>query len=232
MTSSRLEPANRRDALIEVIREHLAQDDRVISAWLHGSIGRGDSDAWSDIDLVVLVEDEHYHEFWVDRQSLFDAIGEPLLRQRPIPGNSIVPGGNFQLVVFAGPVEVDWTVAPASGVSRPANTNLLFQRQPIPIIEPTAPVRSESEVRDRIEFFWAMAPVAVKYAVRDDMLRTAGMISVLRDTLHGNADRPILTRLNRQIALIEIQHLCSEAVDPKYAAIANEVNRLIALAAE
>ncbi|CAN5647347.1 hypothetical protein BH09CHL1_BH09CHL1_12020 [soil metagenome] len=231
MISSAVELASHRDALIEQVQKQLAGDERVVAAWLHGSIGRGERDAWSDIDLVVLIEETHYSEFWDDRQSLFDAIGNQMFQQHPIPGNSMVSGGNFQLIVFEGPVEIDWTVAPATGASRPADTRLLFERRQIPVVESPAPTRSESEVQDRLEFFWAMAPIAVKYAARDDMLRTAGMISVLRDTL-DKADRPKLTRLNRQIALVEIQRLCTEAIDQKYTAIASEIDRLIMLAAE
>lgn len=230
MSASLMKLASHRDALIDRLHEQLAGDTRVVAAWLHGSIGRGDGDAWSDIDLVVLIEDDRYAEFWADRQTLFNAIGQSVFQQHPIPGNSMVSGGGFQLTVFAGPVEIDWTIAPASGVARPSNTKLLFERDPIPIADPPQHLSPESDNEDRFEFFWAMAPIAVKYAARDDMLRAAGMISVLRDTL--KRDRPNLTRLNRQIALIEIQQLCSEAVDQKYAAIANEVDRLIVLAAE
>jgi predicted nucleotidyltransferase len=233
--SAPLELAQHRDALIERTQEQLPRDERVVAAWLHGSLGRDSADDWSDIDLVVLIEDKHVTEFWADRQALFDAIAQPVYQQRPIPGNSMISGGNFQLVVFPGPVEIDWTIAPATGAVRPSDTRLLFERHPIPIIDRPAPERTESESQDRLEFFWAMAPVAIKYAARDDMLQTAGMISVLRDALRvidDKANRPKLSRLTRHIALVEIQQLCSEAVDQKYTAIANEVDRLIVLAAE
>ncbi|MGH2549493.1 MAG: hypothetical protein ACRDHN_08890, partial [Thermomicrobiales bacterium] len=233
MTSTTLELADHRDALIDRLCERLFSDERVVAAWLCGSLGRRLGDAWSDIDIVVLTEHERYSQFWNDRQTLFDSIGPQVFHQRPIPGNSMIPGGNFQLVVFAGPVEIDWTIAPATSAVRPSDTRLLFERRPIFVAELPATTRSESESQDRIEFFWAMAPVAVKYTARDDMLRVAGMISVLRETLHAvneKADRPKLTRLNRQIALVEIQRLCLDAIrvgdDRKYIGIAGEVEHL------
>ena len=126
-----------------------------------------------------------------------------------------------------------------SNTVRPADTRLLFERRPIPIAQPEPAGQNDTLAHDRIEFFWAMAPIAVKYAARNDMLNAASMIATLRRLLaeidHRNA-RPPLERLTRQIALIEIQQLCSEALvigdDRELLEIAHEVDRLIMLAAE
>jgi predicted nucleotidyltransferase len=232
-----MELASQRDALIERIREQIFLDDRVIAAWLHGSIGRGIDDDWSDVDLVLLIEDEHHSEFWTGRQTLFDAIGRQVFLQPPIPENSIIPGGNFQLVIFSGPVEIDWTIAPASNAQRARDTHLLFERRPIPILENPIVGGDDAFFHHKLQFFWAMAPIAVKYAARDDMLRVAGMISVLRDTLQVFDPAIVqekLERLSRPIALAEIQRLCGEAVrldrDRRYFGIAEAVNQLMVAA--
>ena len=47
-----------RDDLLARIVGVLGADVRVRSAWLSGSFGRGEADAWSDFDLHVAVEDE------------------------------------------------------------------------------------------------------------------------------------------------------------------------------
>lgn len=239
MISTPDELALHRDSLVERAIDCLTNDDRTIAAWLGGSLGRNEEDAWSDIDLFVLVGDEHFDEFWHDRGSLFDAIAPQVLRQKPIPENSMLAGGNFQLIVFAGPVEIDWTIAPAKGATRPLDTLLLFERRPIPVGEAFPPGLNDANIRDRLEFFWAMAPVAVKYAARGDMLSAASMIATLRRSLaeiDRHATRPTLERLTKQIALVEIQQLCSEAViigdDRGLIGIANEVDRLILLAAD
>src|SRR4029077_6324408 len=35
-----------------------AADDRIVSAWLSGSLGRGEGDAWSDVDVTCVVDEE------------------------------------------------------------------------------------------------------------------------------------------------------------------------------
>lgn len=45
-------------ALVERLTAVLAADPRVHAAWLSGSLGQGAGDAWSDVDITVLVEDE------------------------------------------------------------------------------------------------------------------------------------------------------------------------------
>lgn len=232
------ELALHRDSLVERAIDCLTADNRTVAAWIGGSLGRNGEDAWSDVDLFVLIEDDHFNDFWRERDTLFNAIGPVVFRQRPLPQNSMLLGGNFQLTIFPGPIEIDWTIAPANGAIRPTDTLPLFERRPTPIVEAIATEANEAEIREHLEFFWAMAPVAVKYAARNDMLNAAGMIATLRRSLAGidhRATRPALERLTRQIALIEIQQLCSEAVvigdDRSLLEIAGEVDRLIMLAA-
>ena len=46
--------------------EDLEADARVAAAWLTGSIGRGEDDAWSDLDLHIAVYEQHLRAFWVE----------------------------------------------------------------------------------------------------------------------------------------------------------------------
>jgi predicted nucleotidyltransferase len=43
------------DALLQQLLRALGEDSRVQAVWLSGSLGRGEGDAWSDVDLVVQV---------------------------------------------------------------------------------------------------------------------------------------------------------------------------------
>lgn len=45
-------------ALLEHLIAVLGSDDRIESAWLSGSFGRGDGDAWSDIDITAVADEE------------------------------------------------------------------------------------------------------------------------------------------------------------------------------
>src|SRR5690349_1264163 len=60
-----------RDAILARIVEKAATDERVVAAWLTGSFGRGEDDAWSDLDLHFAIEDAHLDAWWLARESLY-----------------------------------------------------------------------------------------------------------------------------------------------------------------
>ena len=45
----------------------LATDERVVGWGLVGSFGRGEADAWSDLDVLIATDDARFEEF-VDRE--------------------------------------------------------------------------------------------------------------------------------------------------------------------
>jgi hypothetical protein len=45
------------DALLTQLAAVLGEDPRIRSLWLTGSLGRGDGDAWSDVDLVAEIDE-------------------------------------------------------------------------------------------------------------------------------------------------------------------------------
>src|SRR5260221_14193953 len=62
MISPVAQHATNRDELLSHIVAVLNADDRVVAAWLTGSLGRGEDDDFSDIDLGVAVRDSHAAE--------------------------------------------------------------------------------------------------------------------------------------------------------------------------
>ncbi len=179
--------ANARDDLLTRIVRTLEADDRVAAAWLAGSFGRGDADAWSDLDLHIAVVDAHYPAFWGERIAFYDRFGHPILIQPEIPGNTGIPGGSFQLVFYAGPlgpIEVDWCAGPASAAVLPGESRLLFDRFGIPLAPlPAPPALSSDERRAHLDatltFFWAMASIAVKYAARGETAQAIAQVDLL-----------------------------------------------------
>ena len=171
-----------RDVLLARIVQLLSADVRVAAAWLSGSIGRGEADEWSDLDLHVAISDEHLESFWAERQQLYHQVGRPVLIQRELSSNA-QPGGHFQLVIFDGPLEVDWNVGPLGLARRVPAHVLLFSRADVPLAQP--PILSVEELRVRAEerliFLWAMAPIAVKYIARGQTTRAIGQIGLVRD---------------------------------------------------
>ena len=172
--------AGERDALLGQIVRLLEADERVAAAWLLGSFGRGQGDAWSDLDLHVAVEDEHLDAFLAERPALYARAGRPVLVQGEMSSNAM-DGAHFQLVVFVGPVEVDWNIGPLSRARRPEASVPLFDRAPVPslTLPPLSPDQRRERAGDRLVFFWAMAPIAVKYAGRCEARPVARQIELL-----------------------------------------------------
>lgn len=172
--------ARRRDDLLARIVRTLQTDSRVVAVFLSGSFGRGVADAWSDLDLHLAVEDEALPGFLDDRHSLYHRVGEPTLIQGEMASNAM-PGSLFQLVLYPGPIEVDWTIGPVSQATRPLETTSLLARRPIPIeiSAPASPEARRAQAAAALTFYWAMAPIAVKYAGRGESRRASSQIDLL-----------------------------------------------------
>src|SRR2546423_11953623 len=118
----------------------LKGDHRVIAAWLFGSLGRGDADDLSDLDLWVVVADEQIGEVVRERQEYVARLDEPVLIEEA-PQNA-PSGGGYLLVLYggqAGPPQVDWDWQARSDARRPEQTCPLFDRVGIPQCEPPRP---------------------------------------------------------------------------------------------
>jgi predicted nucleotidyltransferase len=197
-----------RERLLVRIVAALQRNQRVVGAWLSGSFGRDEADEWADLDLHVAVEDAELASFLSERLDLYQAIGEVNLLQDEIPGAGFV-GDSFHLVIFDGALEVDWSFLPLSEAAKPAGHRLLFERQPIPAMEP--PTLAESERKGHAKrwatFFWAMAQIAVKLAARGDTRRastqtdllTRALISMWRLTEQPGGPDPWVPDLNRPL---------------------------------
>lgn len=172
--------ARGRDALLARITAELDADPRVVAAWLSGSFGRGEDDAWSDFDLHLAVDDAAFRTFLQERDAFYRRIGSPVLVQPDMPSDT-QPGSRYQLVVYPGPIEVDWIVGPASQAVRPRETRLLLARGDVSIVIPTSLPAEERRAKadDTLIFFWAMAPIAVKYAGRGQSRRASYQIDLL-----------------------------------------------------
>jgi predicted nucleotidyltransferase len=68
-------------------------DARIQAAFLGGSHGVGTADAYSDLDLYVVIADESYDQFFADRDSFLHRLGEPVPRED-------FNGFGFDMMVF------------------------------------------------------------------------------------------------------------------------------------
>jgi len=177
-----------RDALLERITGLLMDDARVVAAWLFGSLGRDDADDLSDIDLRVIVADQHSEAVNATRQEYVRQLGQPLLVEEAL-GNA-PPGGGYLLALYesqAGLQHVDWTWEPQSQARIPPDARLLFDRVGIPstsVPEPLMATERAPRVTDRTTFFWAMSPIAAKFVARRQRRSALTMIGMIERTLH------------------------------------------------
>lgn len=68
--------------LVDRIGDVLDADERVLAVFLAGSHGRGEADEYSDVDVLVVVPEAAQQAFLADWNTLSDAIGTTVYRQR------------------------------------------------------------------------------------------------------------------------------------------------------
>ena len=175
-----------REALLERIVTRIREDKRVVAAWLTGSLGRGDSDGLSDIDLWIAVAD-NYARFVVGRQQEFVERVETPLLFKEAPQNA-PPDGSYLLTLYPGaygPHQVDWYWQPQSKAAIPADAMVLFNEGDIPAAPPLAVNEAQraADLSDRVAFFWAMIAIAAKKAARRQLWEALRMIDMVQQTL-------------------------------------------------
>ena len=80
----------------------LKQDERVQAGWVFGSLGRGDADALSDIDLIVVGQDDFLRDVIAERYDFAQQVGKPLFFLKS-PRN-VPPGGAYLMVCYDAPM--------------------------------------------------------------------------------------------------------------------------------
>ena len=135
-----------RERLIQRISQLLQADHRIVAAWLAGSVGRGEADAWSDVDLWVVVRDDAIEAVREGRQQFVQVVGPPTLISEA-PQNA-PPGGAYLWAMYHGehgPQHVDWNWLPQAGAHIPQATIVLFDRAGLPPANAPARPRPEGE---------------------------------------------------------------------------------------
>lgn len=194
---------------LEHVRQVLAADEAVETAWLFGSAGRNDADAFSDLDVAIVVTDEHmdsvsggpvrpanYANVLASARGRFAArVREPLLLVEA-PQNA--PAGGAFLSSFydgaAGPQSIDWEWQPRSRALRPEDSVLLLDRYALPsrpCPDQPRPLRNPVPELDPIESAvqhatsaWAMLIWASKGAARNPNANSVPLMPHLFNCVH------------------------------------------------
>src|SRR6185503_9860053 len=143
MSSTLQSYREQRDSFITKLTETLSKDERFVAAWLTGSFGRKEEDSVSDIDLRLVVSDVDGQSLCMrleqvsaqtspERYALFSQFGSPALIHEN--NNNAPAGGTFTFILYAASaIMVDWTLIPHRNATRPAESRLLFEKNPIPL---------------------------------------------------------------------------------------------------
>lgn len=186
-----------RQELLHRIVETLLTDERFVAAWLTGSFAKHEQDALSDVDITLVVSDEHSKtlcsrltqvsaQTTKERYDLFCLFGQPAIIHE---NNHNAPdGGTFTFVAYAeSAIMIDWVLRPLTSAQRPEGTLLLFDKVGIPIQPPTEPESREQRAREASEitaFFWMMIAVTVKYLYRGDDVFVNTWLEELTKLMH------------------------------------------------
>ncbi|MDP8908090.1 MAG: hypothetical protein M3N47_03020 [Chloroflexota bacterium] len=227
-----------RDALLRRIEAGLHADQRVVAVWLAGSLGRGDADALSDIDLWIVVGDDAMGAIGASPGRFVSGIVAPCL-VIDVPRNA-PPNGAYLFTHIPGDTgahQVDWYWQSVTYAARPATTKLLFERQPVPLEAAPAPLDHDALVAQLSVAhaeFWAVVHIATKAIARGDYravhrnveylerftrtLRwlidhgTSPTFDVLRKTIR---DAPLPTTASDQLQLLDTFVAQVEAMEPE-----------------
>ena len=102
-----------------------------------------------------------------------------------MPSNAQL-GGHFQLVIFDGPLDVNWNVGPLSPAWRSLSRVPLVDRADIAEAEPPHLSAEErrAQCQDRLTFLWVMATIAIKYIARGQTQRAVGQVGLVHAAFH------------------------------------------------
>jgi predicted nucleotidyltransferase len=185
--------AAERDVLLKQITQRLQADPRVVAAWLFGSLGRGDEDALSDLDIFAVVGDDHIPSDSLRRRSFSAQFDTPLLFLEA-PQNAPA-GGAYQLVYYDAPTaphQVDWYWQPYSLAAIPPETRLLFDRVGLDRSEMAVTFGGQNFEQEPvtqpthdISFFWAMLMIVAKGVIRDPWAEAIELLPLILDPIHS-----------------------------------------------
>ena len=170
-----------REALIARFVEACEADDRIVAAFLGGSLASERADGFSDVDLCVIARDVAFDDVVRDRASLIERLGEPVF---------VEDFGHTEVVSFVlsdgTEAEIFFGREGALTELRPGRHRTLFDRDGI--LENVAfeeeramPDDLETVLRQSLSWFWHELSHFVKAIGRNQLWWAAGQLEALRN---------------------------------------------------
>lgn len=223
-----------RAALLDRLSTALESDPRVVAAWLWGSFGRGEEDAWSDLDVWIVLRDEAYSPAL--RHGFPAILGEALFTvEAPQNGPS---GGTYLMSAHdapSGPHLVDWYVQPLAFAQPGDSRAVLVDRAEWPSQPRKGPpdglvLPSEGEAANKAALFWAMALIQAKHIARRPLEPDLGfegfLLTLMREAAETHDLRDIEGGFDR---LDRLRRICARMAEaaPEFAAPREPVQRFL-----
>jgi hypothetical protein len=179
--------AAEREEMLTHIHAMLKDDARILAMWLLGSYARGDQDAYSDLDICVVVS-RNESRLIEDWSAFVLEFGE-LVNVHEAPQNA-PPGGTMASTLYSNGVTIDWMLIPQESAVVPIESRLVFEKEPFPrqAVSVLSSEEKEVQLEDRLTFFWMMAAVTAKTILREDGVRFHVFLNVLFWTSEEIAD--------------------------------------------
>lgn len=192
-----------RGQVIQLLRE----DPRVVAAWWFGSYARGESDALSDLDLWLVVDDRYLEQLVDQRYRYIEQLGQPGMVLQ-VWGNAPYPGA-YLMANYLGPgglYQVDWYWQAAHQARLPRDGRVIFDRiglAPAPELVTTdfartsrgiteSPTRQSKDRNARLAFntvfFWSMVPIVAKQIARGKSASVYGLLDMLVPMINTMAE--------------------------------------------
>jgi hypothetical protein len=182
-----------RAELLDRIVETLRADERFVAAWLIGSFGRGEEDAYSDLDLVAVVNAPFVEMLCArpwrgagrttpERLKLIEQFGTPVVVHEAHV--NAPEGGSHTNVLYETSARLDLNLVPFDRTRRPAASRLLFENVAIPVEPPPEAETLEQRramAEQQVALFWIMAEGAAKYRLRGWDVAVQAMLTALRE---------------------------------------------------
>jgi predicted nucleotidyltransferase len=185
MTNSLATYRTERDDLLDKIARLLQADTRVVAAWLFGSLARGSADELSDIDIWIVVADEHWSAVADQRRAYVAQVGEPfLLVEAPqnAPEGGAYLGAGYEAPL--GPHLVDWHWQPQALAFIPPYAKLLFDRvelrrvdRPVKFVGGAPNPHWANQPFNLLSYFWMMLLISARRARRNPHLKEIELFS-------------------------------------------------------
>jgi hypothetical protein len=158
------------------------EDTRVVAAFLGGSHAAGTADEYSDLDLYLIVGDQHYDTFFAERRAFLGRLGEPVFFE-----DFSEFGFDMVVFIFTDGVEGELALGRASGFDHIhggpfevlVDKEGILEGQVFPLLQSTQ-VEQRRKLRWLIYWFWRDLSEFNRAIVRGRLWTAHGLLEGLR----------------------------------------------------